>query len=140
MNKLGPIIVIEDDKDDQQLLADVFKELAYQNEIKFFELGADALEYLNQTDEVPFIILSDINLPQLTGFELRDRIIENEKLRMKCIPYLFFTTAASQSAIINAYSKSAQGFFIKPFSYIDIKRMIKKIVEYWQECSSPNYI
>ncbi|RYZ82348.1 MAG: response regulator, partial [Proteobacteria bacterium] len=104
MNPRGPIIVIEDDEDDQELITDAFKELGYENIIRFFSSGIVALDYLHTTDEKPFIILSDINLPKLTGIELRNRIIENESLRLKCIPYLFFTTAASQQAIVDAYS------------------------------------
>src|SRR5688572_24027832 len=140
MNKRGPIIVIEDDKDDQELLSEVFRELEFDNTVRFFESGEAVLEYLNTTDDKPFIILSDINLPQLTGIQLRDKILEHEALRLKCIPYLFFTTAASQTAIVEAYSKSAQGFFVKPSSYTHILVMIRKIVDYWQECKSPNYI
>jgi CheY-like chemotaxis protein len=140
MNKKGPIIIIEDDKDDQELLAEVFEELGYENEVRFFDSGEVVIQYLNTTTEKPFIILSDINLPQLTGLELRDKILENEALRLKCIPYLFFTTAASQQAIVDAYSRSAQGFFVKPASYDHILSMIRKIIEYWTECRSPNYI
>ncbi len=139
MNPRGPIIVIEDDEDDQELITDAFKELGYENIIRFFSSGIVALDYLHTTEEKPFIILSDINLPKLTGIELRDRIIENESLRLKCIPYLFFTTAASQQAIVDAYSKSAQGFFVKPTKYEHLVQMLRKIVEYWQECRSPNY-
>lgn len=139
MNPRGPIIVIEDDEDDQELITDAFKELGYENIIRFFSSGIVALDYLHTTDEKPFIILSDINLPKLTGIELRNRIIENESLRLKCIPYLFFTTAASQQAIVDAYSKSAQGFFVKPIKYEHLVQMLRKIIEYWQECRSPNY-
>jgi hypothetical protein len=59
---------------------------------------------------------------------------------MKSIPYLFFNTSAEQKHIVDAYSRSIQGFFIKPNNYGTLKSTIKKIVEYWQECVSPNYI
>lgn len=139
MNQRGPIIVIEDDVDDQELLTEAFKQLAYENPITFFNSGLDALDYLNTTDEQPFIILSDVNLPKLTGIELRDKIIQNESLRLKCIPYLFFTTAASQQTIVDAYSKSAQGFFVKPTKYQHLVVVLRKIIDYWMECRSPNY-
>jgi CheY-like chemotaxis protein len=45
MNKTHPIIIIEDDLDDQQLLIDVFKELGYPNELIFFEDGEEALQF-----------------------------------------------------------------------------------------------
>ena len=140
MNKGGPIIIIEDDIDDQELLLEVFKELDYKNEIKFFADGEAALEYLTGTTIEPFIIFSDINMPKLNGMELRAKIHENEDLRIKSIPYLFFSTSAEQQHVIDAYSKSIQGFFVKPNSFGEIKQVIKTIVEYWLKCVSPNYI
>ncbi len=140
MNKTGPVIIIEDDIDDQDLLADIFKELKYKNELIFFSDSEKALEYLTDTKIEPFLVLSDINMPKLNGMELREKIHNNEDLRLKSIPYLFFSTSAEQTHVIDAYSRSIQGFFIKPNSHDKLKRIIVKIVEYWQECESPNYI
>ena len=140
MNKTGPIIVIEDDSDDQELLNEVFKALAFKNEITFFGDGEQALDYLLKSEIEPFLIMSDINMPKLNGLELREKIDTNEDLRLKCIPYLFFSTSAEQKHVVDAYSKSVQGFFVKPNSFDKLKRIIKIIIEYWQECESPNYI
>jgi CheY-like chemotaxis protein len=140
MNKGGPIIIIEDDLDDQEMLDEVFKELNYNNEIIFFADGEKALNYLTGTTIEPFIIFSDINMPRLSGMELRDQIHQNEDLRLKSIPYLFFSTSADQRHVVDAYSKSIQGFFIKPSSFLEIKETISAIVEYWNRCVSPNYI
>jgi CheY-like chemotaxis protein len=140
MNKIGPIIIIEDDLDDQEILSDVFSELGYKNEIIFFADGELALNYLTDTTIEPFIIFSDINMPKLSGMELRDKIHQNEDLRIKSIPYLFFSTSAEQENVVDAYSKSVQGFFVKPSNYNEIKDTIKTIVEYWNKCVSPNYI
>jgi len=140
MNKTGPIIIIEDDLDDQYVLTDVLKELNYKNEVIFFGDSVKALEYLTHTDIEPFLVLSDINMPKLNGIELREKVHNNEDLRLKSIPYLFFSTSAEQRHVIDAYSRSIQGFFIKPTSYEKLKNTMRKIVEYWQECESPNYI
>ncbi|KIQ25497.1 histidine kinase [Flavobacterium sp. MEB061] len=140
MNKGGPIIIIEDDQDDQEILGLVFKELNYKNEIIFFGDGELALDYLTATAVEPFIIFSDINMPKLNGIELRSKVHENEDLRMKSIPYLFFSTGAEQQHVVEAYSKSVQGFFIKPSDFTEMKNLIKNIVDYWHKCVSPNYI
>lgn len=140
MNKTGPIIIIEDDVDDQEMLVEIFKELKYANELIFFGDSIQALEYLTATEIEPFLVLSDINMPKLNGMELREKIHNNEDLRLKSIPYLFFSTSAEQQHVIDAYSRSIQGFFIKPHSFDKLKKTIVKIVEYWQECESPNYI
>src|SRR5687767_7525153 len=139
MNKTGPIIVVEDDLDDQEVLVDIFKELNYQNEILYFGDGVAAFEYLTTSPVEPFLILSDINMPKLNGIELRAKIHNNEGLRIKCIPYLMFTTSAEQKHVIDAYSKSVQGFFVKPSTIEELKQTIKLVVAYWQECVSPNY-
>ena len=138
MDKSGPIIVIEDDIDDQAVLVEIFKKLGYANKIVYFIDGNDALAYLNQTDVQPFLILSDINMPKINGFELRNKVFTNEQLQTKCIPYLFFTTGANKKAVIDAYAMSVQGFFIKPPSIQKLENTIKKIVEYWQECIAPS--
>jgi len=140
MNKTGPIIVIEDDADDRAFFKEVFEALNYENEIIYFEDGESALAYLAKEPTKPFLILSDINMPKLSGMQLKDKIQLNENLRMKCIPYLFFTTTANQNHIIEAYSKSVQGFFVKPASLENLTSIIKKIIEYWQVCESPNVI
>lgn len=140
MNKSGPIIFIEDDLDDQEIITEVFKNLNYKNEIIFFGDGELALNYLTATEVEPFIIFSDINMPKLTGMELREKVHQNEDLRLKSIPYLFFSTVAEQENVIDAYSKSIQGFFIKPSNFNELKETIESIVGYWQRCVSPNYI
>ena len=97
VNKNGPIIVIEDDSDDQDFLTEVFEKLNYRNKIMFFSDGQQALDHINITEEPPFLILSDINMPKLNGFALREKLRMDSKLSNKCIPYLFFSTASSKS-------------------------------------------
>ena len=140
MNKGGPIIIIEDDIDDQELLSEAFESLSLSNEIVFFSDGEQALAYLTDSIVEPFIIFSDINMPRLSGIELRNKVHENEDLRIKSIPYLFFSTSAEQSYVVDAYSKSIQGFFVKPHDYKALQNTIRIIVEYWNHCVSPNYI
>lgn len=140
MNRTGPIIIIEDDPDDRDIFMEVFQMLDYGNEILFFEDGYEALNYLTHTAIEPFIMFSDINMPKLNGLELREKIHQNEDLRLKSIPYLFFSTSAEQAYVVDAYSKSVQGFFIKPHTFDELKNTLEIILEYWLKCVSPNYI
>ena len=140
MNKAGPIIVIEDDLDDQDMFKVVFNELKVKNEVLFFGDGLAALAYLTASKDQPFLILSDVNLPKLNGLELRDKVHNNESLKLKCIPYLFFTTSANQASVIQAYSKSVQGFFTKPDNFKKLTRMMHHIIEYWKDCHSPDIV
>ena len=138
LNKNGPVIIIEDDPDDQEFLIEIFQKLNYQNKILFFFDGQQALEYINTTHDLPFLILSDINLPKLNGFELRAKLRTDEKLSNKCIPYLFFSTAVNQKSVIDAYSQSVQGFFVKQISMNELEKTITVIMEYWRRCAAPN--
>jgi len=138
VNKTNPVIIIEDDPDDQELLKEVFKKLNYPNKLIFFFDGETALDFLNKKEVTPFLILSDINLPKLTGFALREKLKTDAELTIKCIPYLFFSTAISQKAVIDAYSMSVQGFFVKESSMAEMEKTITAIMEYWIRCAAPN--
>jgi DNA-binding NarL/FixJ family response regulator len=100
--------------------------------------GGSALNYLQDEEVYPFLILSDVNMPKINGFELRKMVRTNEGLSAKCIPYLFFSTAVSRQTVIDAYSMTVQGYFMKPSGYKELTNTIRKIVEYWQECYSPS--
>jgi len=138
VNKKGPIIVIEDDVDDQDVLKEIFYKLNYQNKVLFFSDGEAALAHITACEEPPFLILSDINLPKLDGFALREKLKTDAKLSNKCIPYLFFSTASNQKSVINAYSQSVQGFFLKPNTIPEFEKTISLIIEYWRRCAAPN--
>jgi CheY-like chemotaxis protein len=124
--------------DDQNILEEIFQKLGYPNKVIYFSDGNEALNFLDRSDVQPFLILSDINMPKINGFELRNRIFTNEQLQIKCIPYLFFTTGANKKSVTEAYALSVQGFFIKPNSMQALENTIKKIVEYWRECIAPS--
>lgn len=138
MNKDGEIIIVEDDIDDQDLFSEVFKNLKISNNILFFGNGELALEYLEKEGTEPFMILSDINLPKLNGFELRERVFTNKELSDKCIPYIFFTTAVNKASVVNAYAASAQGFFEKPNNFAQLEDILRSIIDYWKKCYSPS--
>ena len=140
MTKSGPIVIIEDDLDDQEILGEIFTRLNYSNKIIFFNDGEEAFAYISEPDVAPFLILSDINMPRLSGLELRERIQANEELRMKSIPFIFFTTTANKKFVLEAYYKSVQGFFQKPNTLEELENKIKIIIEYWKECIAPNRV
>ena len=138
MNKTGPIIIIEDDPDDQELLEQLFDELGLANELKMFSNGEQALAYLQQPHIRPFLILSDINMPMMSGFQLRNVILSDPALAEKCIPFLFCTTGASAKVVKDSYAQSVQGIFQKPSVYEEWKTTLQSIVQYWSVAVSPN--
>jgi CheY-like chemotaxis protein len=137
MPKSGPIIIVEDDHDDQDLLQEVFQELKIPNLLRIFNSCIEAFNYLLTTIENPFLIISDINLPAMNGLELKEKINQNDRLRRKNIPFVFLSTTSDKTTITKAYDSLAQGYFIKPTKLSDIKEIILKIVDYWKFSSRP---
>jgi CheY-like chemotaxis protein len=131
-------MIIEDDRDDQALLEETFFSLNYPNSVIFFTNGNEALEYLHKASTPPALIISDINMPQVNGFEIKQKINGNMELQKRHIPFVFFTTSSQRDLIVDAYSLSDQGFFSKPNSMAALRDTIKTIVDYWLRCCTPH--
>lgn len=139
MAKTGPIIIIEDDSDDEEIFEDILRELTISNKVIWFKLCEDAFHYLKETPEQPFLIFSDINLPGENGIEFKRSIDNDEELRKKSIPFVFYSTSVDQASVNEAYTQmTVQGFFQKRNSYEDMKNDIKVICDYWMACKHPN--
>lgn len=137
--KNGPIILVEDDMDDQELIIDALKLLKVTNEVKTFDNGQKAFDFLKITDKQPFMIISDLNLPVMNGLQLKSEIDKNEYLKSKCIPFIFLSTSAETKAVKEAYDLCVQGFFVKEITYDGIYKQLKGMIDYWKSCRHPNY-
>jgi CheY-like chemotaxis protein len=133
----GPILLVDDDEDDHDILREVCKNLGICHALKFFYDGNSLLDYLNTTKEWPFIILCDINMPHINGLDLREVIWKDNDLRKKTVPFVFFSTASTDLQVRRAYDLTVQGFFLKGHSLSDTERKLKIIFEYWAECKRP---
>jgi CheY-like chemotaxis protein len=138
MSRTGPIVIVDDDKDDHDILLDVFGSLKIPNQVRLFTHAADALKYLRTTHENPFIIFSDINLPFMNGMEFRREINNDVYLRRKSIPFIFLTTSPDPSNIDESYELMVQGFFIKRDTFDEIRSTMQMVMKYWLDCLHPN--
>jgi CheY-like chemotaxis protein len=137
MSLQGPLIIIEDDPDDQEMIRRVLSKMDLQNEIKFFSDGEQALKYFESTTDKPFLIISDINMPLMNGLELKKQIQQKDQLRKKCYPFVFLTTTVSTTQVQTAYAHSIEGFFAKGQSYEELKDVLRGIITYWKKASHP---
>lgn len=137
MVAMGPIIIFEDDRDDIEVLKEVFKRLGVKRKLLFFDDAEALLSNLRMSPEPPFLILSDINVPGINGLELRKQIQEDEELREKSIPFVFLSTAATRKTVGRAYELTVQGYFKKQDNIEDIERQVRLILEYWTACEHP---
>lgn len=138
MLKNGPILLIEDDRDDFEIIVDVLKELRISNKLEWFSNTRDAFNYIMNLQVRLFLILCDINLPGENGIEFKRRLDSEEDLRHKSVPFVFYSTSAEQSLVNEAFSKySIQGFFKKLNNYHDIKNLFQIILNYWSLSKHP---
>jgi DNA-binding response OmpR family regulator len=77
-------------------------------------------------------------MSRISGLELKKRIFEDERLRLKCIPFIFLSTSGASDSIMRAYSFGVQGYFIKPNSFDELKARLQSIVSYWEGSQHPN--
>jgi len=139
MNRKGEIIVIDDDIDDREIMKELLLSLGYPNKVVLLSDSVEALEYLKKLEAKPFMVISDINMPKMNGYQLRDKVLEDPDLAEKCIPYLFFTTSGSPETVSSAYRKSVHGFFQKISDYKKFRDALQKVIEYWQIADTPVY-
>lgn len=131
MNKKGPIVLIDDDQDDLQLLIEVFADMNLPNEIHLFRNKDSLLAFLQKPEVDPFLIISDINMPVTNGFQLKEIIFNDTQISSKRIPYIFFTTASVLRVVSDSKRSSSQGIFRKPSKHSEWKETLTAIVRYW---------
>lgn len=132
MDKNGPIILIDDDEDDLHLFIDIFSDMNLSNEVHLFKSTKSVIAFLQRPEILPFLIISDIHMPMMNGFELRDLLRKDPLIRAKNIPYLFFSTATGLKVASGQGSPEFQGIFKKPDKKSDWKHVLEAIVEYWK--------
>ena len=137
MNDVSPIFIVDDDVDDQEFIREIFGELEIKNQLCFFNNGKDVLAHLKSLSPKPFLILCDVNIPIMDGFELRKLLLDDQNLAYKSVPFIFWSNFASNTQVKRAYDLSVHGFFIKGKNYAELKTSLKSIFDYWQESKHP---
>ena len=139
MSKTGPIILIEDDADDQEIFKEAISQIGIKNELICFSTTFEALEFLNKMTGQPFLIFCDVNLPIQSGMDFKRQVDDDPELRRKSIPFLFYSTSVDKRSVTEAYTQmTIQGFFQKDFNYADIISRLRVIFEYWYGCEHPS--
>ena len=134
-----PIVIIDDDLDDRELLGELTQELRPGHELRYFVNGVEVLKYLETTAEQPFIILCDVNMPKMNGIELLQQIQMTPFLKQKSIPFIFLSTSGEKRYVLKAYEFCAQGFFQKPSEIGELRAMLKMTFDFWAKCLHPHH-
>jgi CheY-like chemotaxis protein len=138
MKRNGEILIVEDDEDDRDYIELVFSELGIVNKRVYMSNAYDALDYIRNHDHKTFMIISDINMPRMNGFELREAILAEAGLSEKCTPYIFLSTSGDEKWVNKAFKLSVQGYFKKPSVYNELKVTVQQIVDYWNNSLTPS--
>lgn len=135
----GPILLIEDDGDDVLTMQEALKDLKVSNELLYFPNAVSAMKYLRETPVQPFLIICDLNMPFQHGLDFKREIDADPELKKKCIPFIFYSTSASEADVSKAFLQmSIQGFFVKASSYGEILSDLTAIIQYWKKSKHPN--
>ncbi len=137
------ILLVEDNDDDAELTAMAFKAARLSNPVVRVRDGVEALDYLNardryagrRVDEVPALVLLDINLPRLNGLEVLAAIRSTEHVRH--VPVVMLTSSDEEKDRLAAYSHCANSYVRKPVDYDAFVTAARELGLYWLVLNRP---
>ncbi|MBP1697695.1 MAG: two component system response regulator, partial [Deltaproteobacteria bacterium] len=126
--KSATILLVEDDRGDQELTRRALDEGKIRNDLRIVEDGEEALAYLFRrgkykdpaTSPRPDLLLLDLNLPRVDGREVLEQIRADSKLRRMAVVVL--TTSRQEEDILRSYELGCNSFITKP---VDINQFIR---------------
>lgn len=129
------ILLVDDSEDDVFLITEAFRRHETQSEVDSLLSGDEACEYLFSCGEkerpLPDVVLLDINMPRLTGFEVLSRIRSHPATRT--LPVVMLTTSDHPADIKQAYACGANSYLQKPLEYQHLCEMIGQFLHYWSD-------
>jgi CheY-like chemotaxis protein len=133
----GVILVVEDSPEDRELIEWAFEECRDQVRLRCVRDGREALDYLFQEGEYrdpescprPWLILLDLKLPRVDGFEVLERV--RAAARIRTIPVVVFSGSDDEVDVRRAYELGANSYITKPESMEGYRSIIRVLEAYW---------
>jgi len=130
------ILVVEDNEDDIRILEKVFENMKLLNIISVVRNGQEALDYIyhlgkyaSSVHPAPGLILLDIRMPIMDGFEVLAKLKSDPEHRK--IPVIILTTSDREEDIAKSYENGACSFVTKPVSFFDFIKIMERFEIYW---------
>ena len=131
------ILLVEDNADDEVLTLRALKKNNIRNEVVVARDGSEALDYLFATGihagrdlrVMPQIILLDLKLPKVDGFEVLNRVRSNEFTKL--LPVVILTTSNEDQDRIRGYGLGANSFVRKPVEFDKFIEAVRQLGLYW---------
>jgi CheY-like chemotaxis protein len=142
LNKLGRILIVEDDARDVELTLDALEEYNLANEVVVTRDGAQALDYLHcrgefagRADENPAVMLLDLKLPKVNGLEILQQIRADERLKM--IPVVVLTSSHEEKDMMRSYQLGVNAYVVKPVDFHEFVNAVKELGVFWAVINQP---
>jgi DNA-binding response OmpR family regulator len=142
MNKLGRILLVEDDPKDVELTLTALEEYKLANEVIVARDGEEALEYLysrgkfkTRSSDNPAVMLLDLKLPKVDGLEVLKQIKSEEKLRM--MPVVVLTSSKEEKDMVASYKLGVSAYVVKPVDFHEFVNAIKELGVFWAVINEP---
>jgi CheY-like chemotaxis protein len=142
MDKLGRILMVEDDAKDVELSLTALEDYNLANEVVVVRDGEEALDYLYQRGQFkmragdnPAVILLDLKLPKVDGLEVLKQIKSEEKLRM--IPVVVLTSSKEEKDMVASYKLGVNAYVVKPVDFHEFVNAIKELGAFWAVINEP---
>ncbi len=143
MSSLRPILLVEDNPDDEALTLRAFAKNQVANPIVVARDGVEALDYIFGTgayagrdlDVMPAFVLLDLKLPRIDGLEVLRRI--RDDVRTSLVPVVILTTSKEQQDVYEGYSLGANSYIRKPVDFDQFIAAVGQIGLYWLELNQP---
>ncbi|WP_448192316.1 response regulator [Azospirillum sp. sgz301742] len=133
---MKPILLVEDNPDDELLTLRALKKNHIQNEVVVARDGPEALAYLFGTEDgrgpepiVPSIVLLDLKLPKIDGIEVLRRIRNDPRTRL--VPVIILTSSREEQDLINGYQLGANSYIRKPVDFPEFITAVRQLGLYW---------
>ncbi len=140
--KNGPILLVEDNPDDEALTLRALKNANVTNKIVVARDGAEALDYIFGTGAcaergplTPAIILLDIKLPKLDGLQVLERIRGDERTRL--LPVVMLTSSDEERDVVRSYELGVNSYVRKPVEFDAFSEAVKRLGLYWLLLNEP---
>lgn len=127
-NRLS-ILFIEDDVVETMKMNRTVNKLGVSYDIKEAKNGEEALKLLETKNNLPDIILLDLNMPKINGIEFL-KILKNDET-LKYIPTIILTTSSNRKDVLECYKIGIAGYVLKPLKYEDYVSKLEKVLSYW---------
>ena len=142
MNKLGRILMVEDDSKDVELTLTALEEYNLANEVIVTRDGEQALDYLYCRGEYktrssgnPAVMLLDLKLPKVDGLEVLKQIKSDGELRM--IPVVVLTSSKEEKDMVASYKLGVNAYVVKPVDFHEFVNAIKELGVFWAVINEP---